>query len=140
MHQLIVGVVSDHMIRTIKSFRLWVKTLRHYEKGDYEDAIASYEKFAETWPESLNHRAFYASLLMLNHDGTSSLSQFDRIIQDIEKIDDFEMSDRLKYIWAYCKMTTCGLRGSEDRQKYYELAMKTRVRQSLKKLLPVSPS
>lgn len=125
------------MFRIIAILRYWAASRRLYRRGHYQDAIAAYKAYAELSDERTRHRAYFATLLVLNEEYDAALKEFEAIASG--KIRDSKLTEaEMQYVLHYSKMHVCGLRNDPTKRVHYNALKSIQVRWSLARLLPIS--
>lgn len=126
------------MFDRLKSVSLFIKSRAAYDRGDYAEAIYSYNMFIKIRKNKPKYLAYAATLYLLNDQYEKSESMFVDLINNIENAENVRINRENIYILNYSKMYLSGLNNSPEKKYYFDILKKIKVRSSLRRLLPVS--
>ncbi|WP_430417639.1 hypothetical protein [Parasphingorhabdus sp.] len=125
------------MFKLALSLIYWFLVRRNYFRGSYKAAIKYFGKLKDVFEVKFRHRAFYATLLMLDGQGKEALELFQRVANEIDQYENDEKTDNLIYIQAYCLMYASGLKGLSDGNGFFKIAKKSGADKSIRNCLPL---
>lgn len=129
--------MSAPMIGKILAFRQWVRSVRSYERHNYNEACKFYEEFRSKSKHELPlQRAFYANLLVLAEKYELAYQELSGLVSDLESLPETENN---KYIVEFAKMLLSQLSGSGDASLHRSRALAANPKRHVRRLLPVGP-